>query len=52
MREIFSLEKVQKVSKFFGRKRYIMRSSDHKRDPGRGMLFYKGGYNAKNASSI
>ena len=36
----------------FGRKRYIMRSSDHKRDPGRGMLFYKGGYNTKNASSI
>lgn len=24
-----------------------MRSSGHKRGPGRGMLFYKGGYNTK-----
>ena len=52
MWEIFLLEKVQKASKIYSRKKYIMRSSDHKRGPGRGILFYKGGYNTKNAYPI
>jgi len=30
----------------------IMRSSGHKRGPGRDMLFYKGGYNTKKAYPV
>ena len=51
MWEIFLFRKVQKVSKIYSRKKYIMTSSGQKRSPGKGMLFYKGEYNTKNASS-